>query len=110
LKAIFTGQLDHAHKVFQLALPPRVLGLLVLIIINALSFIFSSNQLLLIINVITDLLFISSYIILFIQFSKKHKIPKDIVVEIFKVVLGYILTIKYYKKAGKEFLHTKHNI
>ncbi len=110
LKAIFTGQLDHAHKVFQLALPPRVLGLLVLIMLNTLSFLLSTNQFLLSINLITDLLFIISYLILYIQFSKNHKIPKGTLVEIFKVVMGYILTVKYYKKAGKEFLHTKHNI
>ncbi len=110
IKAALHGQLDHAHKVFQLALPPRVLGLLILFSINLITLIFSSNKLLINLTVIVDLLFISSYAILFIQFIKNHKIPKGLLLEIFKVVFGYILTIKYFKKAGKEFLHTKHNV
>lgn len=109
-KALFTGKLDHAHKVFQLALPPRVLGLIFLIVINVFSFIFSSSKMVLSINILADVLFICSYFILFIQFIKNHKIPKGLFIEIFKVIAGYIYSIKNLKKAGKEFLHTNHNI
>ncbi len=109
LVALFTGKLDHAHKVFQLALPPRVLGVLALVILNIVSIILNNDTVLNSI-LIVDLLFISSYIILFFLFSRKHKMPKGLLLEMFKITFGYIQAFKYFKRAGKEFLHTKHNI
>ncbi len=108
--ALFNGNLDHAHKVFQLALPPRVLGVILLVIINALTFITSTNTSLIYTLGVMDVLFITSYTLLFIEFNKNHRVPKGILIEIYKVFVGYLLTIKYFKRAGKEFLHTKHNI
>lgn len=110
ITSIFKGNLDHTHKVLQLALPPRVLGILALIIVNAASIIFSNNIKLINSLLIVDSLFIISYLFLFIKFIQNHKIPKGLMIEIIKVIIGYILAIKYFKRAGKEFLHTKHNI
>lgn len=109
LHALIKGELDHAHKVFQLALPPRVLGLIALTILNLI--VFSTNNSVLIEQVVlVDGLFFASYSFLFLQFSRKHKIPKGIISEMIKVVIGYMLTVKYFKKASKEFLHTYHTI
>lgn len=107
--ALFTGKLDHAHKVFQLALPPRVLGVLALFILNVISFLYNNDTILISIAIV-DLLFISSYLILFLLFTRKHKLPKGLFIEMIKITLGYIQAFKYFKRAGKEFLHTKHNI
>lgn len=109
VNALIKGKIDHAHKVFQLALPPRVLGIIALSIFNIFIFVYNNsifiNQI-----IFVDALFIVAYSVLFFQFSRMNKIPKGIITELIKVIIGYILAIKYFKKAGKEFLHTNHTI
>jgi cellulose synthase/poly-beta-1,6-N-acetylglucosamine synthase-like glycosyltransferase len=110
LEALLKGQLDHAHKVFQLALPPRVLGFMVLCVLNIFTLLFTSNKSLIYTILLADFLFLISYVILFIQFIRHHKIPNGLLKDLFKMFVGYLLTIKYFKRAGKEFLHTKHQV
>jgi len=106
-KQLFSGNFDYLHKSLQLALPPRVLAPLALVMLILINLVLGFSVLALG-SLVTLIILLGSYMIVLPQ---SMWLAQSAI--IFKAIPGLfgagIKSLTWMKRSKKEFLHTKHN-
>lgn len=107
IKQVFAGNFDYLHKSLQLALPPRVLAPIALVMLSLINLILGFSVLALG-SLVTLFILLGSY---FIVLPQSMWLAQSAI--IFKAIPGLfgagIKSLTWMKRSKKEFLHTKHN-
>jgi cellulose synthase/poly-beta-1,6-N-acetylglucosamine synthase-like glycosyltransferase len=107
IKSVFTNNLDHTHKVLQLALPPRAL-MVVFLLITSVAGVVIQNDFLIYASLVMMALNILSYTIL-IPKSWLFKYGPGLLIDFPKLIFASLKALFMMPKAAKEFIHTPHN-
>ncbi len=105
-RQLFKGNLDFFHKSMQLALPPRVLAPIVLVVLGLLNMIFG-NSILAWGSFATLIILLGSYALVLprVMYTSKIKLLLRAMPGLF---IGGISALTWMKRSKKEFLHTTH--
>lgn len=104
--SLFHKNFDHFHRVAQLALPPRFLGLVGLVMISLVSILI--HPVLFVGSLLSLLVYSLAYLMLLLEYAESTKVLFRQLLKIPALVFTYLLALYYLPKARKSFLHTSH--
>lgn len=108
IKGLAEGKMDHFHKVMQLALPPRVLAPIALVVIGGLSILLGANQLMPL-AVLGSILTFGAYLLV-LPFPMLVKNGLRIAGSLPSLIWAAIKALRFMKASKETFLHTKHEL
>ncbi len=104
--SLFTSNLDHFHRVAQLALPPRFLGLIGLFLINLVCFLL--DPWLLYTGLAAMMIYSGAYLWMLWEYAENPQILIRHLLKLPVLIITYLMALYYLPKARKQFLHTSH--
>lgn len=107
-KGLLDGKFDHFHKVLQLALPPRALAPIALVLIGVIAALLGANQVILI-SALGIVLTLGSYMLVLpipVLFKNGLRIASSLPT----IIWAAIKALRFMKASKTTFLHTKHEL
>lgn len=108
IKSLAQGNLDHFHKVMQLALPPRVMAPVALAIISVTALLLKDTTVLSL--SLTGLFMTLGAYLIVLPTIETLKNAKTIIKSIPKLICGTCKALTLIKKSKETFLHTQHEL
>lgn len=108
MKSLASFQLDHGHKVLQLALPPRALMVVLLVITGALGFAVN-NAFIYYLSIATIGINVLTYVLV-IPTSWIYTYGLELSADIPKLLWSSTKALFMMRKASKTFIHTPHTL
>jgi cellulose synthase/poly-beta-1,6-N-acetylglucosamine synthase-like glycosyltransferase len=105
LSALLNGNPDHFHKVFQLALPPRVILPVALMFIGLLFLVAGYSELFWTCGVLLQLNILTYLILTPTDWLISHGFK--LILSLPMLVISTFRALGFMKRSGKEFIHTK---